>query len=35
VQPGPQWAPQVLVLEQLTVQFAPQVTEQLVPCWQA
>jgi hypothetical protein len=34
VQPGPHWAPQVLVLVQLTLQLAPHVTAQLVPCWQ-
>jgi hypothetical protein len=34
VQPAPHWAVQVLVLEQLTLQSAPQVTEQLVPPWQ-
>jgi hypothetical protein len=34
VQPAPHWAWHVLVLEQLTLQFVPQVTEQLVPPWQ-
>jgi hypothetical protein len=34
VQPGPHWALQVLVLVQVTLQLAPHVTEQLVPCSQ-